>query len=90
GADSGAGKIIPNEGIYWAPHRVIWSKETRSIFRVFILVRSPPQAGMRPNFKIHRFNAVWIIAWYTLFTRTPLLFIIPAIFWGLFLSVLKP
>jgi hypothetical protein len=29
-------------------------------FRVFILVRSPPQAGMRPNFKIHRFNAVWI------------------------------
>jgi HEAT repeat protein len=47
--------------IYWAPHRVIWSKETRSIFRVHILVRSPPQAEMRPNFKIHRFNAVRLL-----------------------------
>jgi hypothetical protein len=26
------------------------------MFRVFILMRSPPQARMRPNFKIHSLN----------------------------------
>jgi hypothetical protein len=25
------------------------------------IARSPLQAGMRPNFKIHSFNAVWIL-----------------------------
>jgi hypothetical protein len=32
---------------------------------------TPPQAGMRPNFKIHRFNAVFVFSLYKALIRFP-------------------